>query len=115
MADKYITYPQPRVGQVYGHCDPRRRGKFFVIKSIGLVYAGCKYLGTGTSRSIALNRLNPAHNGYFLAWDPEIAGEVINQVFGTVVASPPTRKGRCPIQVPAVLEPLVHIPVAAAV
>jgi hypothetical protein len=116
MADKYINYPQPKPGQVYGHCDPRRHGMYLMIKSCENGSAKCKSLRTGRTSNIRLDRLRPAHNGYFLAWDPEYAGEVINQIFGAFMTPPRVRKARrCPIQVPAAFEPLVHIPVTAAV
>ncbi len=109
---RYTNYPPIKVGQVYGRCDPRRRGSYFMIKSIENDSATCKNLQTRRSSNIAVNRLHPAHNGYFLAWDPEAAAEVINQIFGAIVAPPAVRKARrCPIQVPATFEPLIHIPV----
>ena len=70
-----------RAGQLWGDCDPRRRGRYFEIKSVENGHAKCKSLKTGAISRISLNRLKPRRNrGYFLVVDPELLTELENLV-----------------------------------
>lgn len=58
-------------GQVWGDRDPRRRGRYFLVKEVAESGARCVDLRTGKVSRISNKRLRQRRN-YFLAVDPSL-------------------------------------------